>query len=215
MTDGKRIAVLDYGAGNLRSAEKALIRAGAEVTVTDDADVAGGADALVVPGVGHFGQCARQFRAAGLETLLDDWVAADRPVLGICVGMQILYADSEEDPDAEGLGVLPGRVRRLPDDVRVPHMGWNTVTPVPSHRDDPLLAGVAGQRAYFVHSFYADPADAAHVLATTAYGPGFPCVVRVGNVVGTQFHPEKSAGVGAQLLVNFVTALRGDTLAGS
>jgi len=213
VTGGKRIAVLDYGAGNLRSAEKALVKAGADVIVTDDAGTAAAADALVVPGVGHFGQCARQFRAAGLEDLLDDWVAADRPLLGICVGMQILYASSEEDPEAEGLAVLPGRVRRLPGDVRVPHMGWNTVTAVPERAEDPLLLGVSGERAYFVHSYYAEPADAAHVLATTAYGPGFPCVVRVGNTVGTQFHPEKSAGVGAQLLVNFVDALHGATLA--
>ena len=214
MSGAKRIAVLDYDAGNLRSAEKALVKAGADVLVTDDATAAAAADALVVPGVEHFGQCARQFRAAGLEGLLDDWVADDRQLLGICVGMQILYASSEEDPSAEGLDVLPGRVRRLPGDVRVPHMGWDTVTPAPSHRGDPLLEGVAGERAYFVHSYYAEPADAAHVVATTAYGPGFPCVVRVGNTVGTQFHPEKSAGVGARMLANFVGALRGDTLAG-
>ncbi|MPZ88401.1 MAG: imidazole glycerol phosphate synthase subunit HisH [Nitriliruptorales bacterium] len=199
-----RIAVLDYDAGNLRSAAKALTRAGADVTVTADAAEASRADALVVPGVGHFGQCVRRFRAAGLEALAQDWVAADRPLLGICVGMQILYAASEEEPVTRGLGVLPGQVRRLPDDVTVPHMGWNVVTPV---RPDPLLKGIGGQRCYFVHSYYAAPSDDAHVLATCDYGPGFPCVVRVGHTVGTQFHPEKSAAVGGRLLTNFVSAV--------
>jgi glutamine amidotransferase len=197
-----RVAVLDYEAGNLRSAAKALARAGGDVTVTADAQAAKRANALVVPGVGHFGQCVRQFRAAGLEDLVRGWVADDRPLLGICVGMQILYAGSDEDPDAEGLAILPGRVRRLPSEVRVPHMGWNTIDT--AKRDDLLLEGVAGEQAYFVHSFYADPSDDAHVVATSDYGPGFPCVVRVGSVVGTQFHPEKSADVGARLLANFL-----------
>ena len=196
-----RVAVLDYEAGNLRSAEKALIRAGADAFVTADAAKAAEADALVVPGVGHFGQCVRQFTAAGLEPLVRAWVAEDRPLLGICVGMQILYADSEEDPTATGLGVLPGRVRRLPAGLTVPHMGWNTLDGV---RDDPLLDGVAGRQCYFVHSFYAEPSDDAHVIATCDYGVAFPCTVRVGRVVGTQFHPEKSSSVGGRLLENWV-----------
>ena len=200
-----RIAVLDYDAGNLRSAAKALERAGAAVTVTRDGGEAAAADALVVPGVGHFGQCVRQFRSAGLEGLVRDWVAADRPLLGICVGMQILYGASDEDPGTPGLGVLPGHVRRLPATVTVPHMGWNVVRAV---GDDPLLAGVDGERCYFVHSYYADPSQDTHVVATCAYGPGFPAVVRVGASVGTQFHPEKSAAVGARLLGNFVADVR-------
>ena len=196
-----RLAVLDYGAGNLRSVEKALQRAGAEAVVTDSGEAAADADALVVPGVGHFGQCVRQFRAAGFETLVSRWFAAERPLLGICVGMQILYATSEEDPSAEGLGILPGRVRRLPAEVTVPHMGWDTVV---ATRDDPVLAGLDGEQMYFANSYYADPADDAHVVATCDYGPGFPCVVRTGSVVGTQFHPEKSAAAGARLLDNFI-----------
>lgn len=196
-----RIAVLDYDAGNLRSAAKALQAGGADVTVTADPDRAAETDALVIPGVGHFGQCVRQFRDAGLEGLVRDWVAGDRPLLGICVGMQILYATSEEDAGAEGLGIFPGRVRRLPSGVTVPHMGWNTVSVV---ADDPLVAGLDGQQCYFVHSFYAEPSDRAHVVATTDYGPGFPSVVRAGATVGTQFHPEKSADVGGRLLANFV-----------
>jgi imidazole glycerol phosphate synthase glutamine amidotransferase subunit len=198
-----RVAVLDYRAGNLRSASRALVRAGADAFVTAAAAEAAAAQALVVPGVGHFGQCVRQFRAAGLEGLVREWVAADRPLLGICVGMQILYGASEEDPDTPGLGILPGRVRRLPSSVTVPHMGWNTVD---AARPDRLLEGVAGERCYFVHSYYATPDDAEHVVATCGYGPGFPCVVRVGATVGTQFHPEKSSDVGARLLANFVRA---------
>ncbi len=205
-----RIAVLDYEAGNLRSAAKALERAGADVTVTGDAAAAGAADALVVPGVGHFGQCVRQFRAAGLEGLVRDWVAADRPLLGICVGMQILYGSSDEDPGTAGLGVLPGHVRRLPADLPVPHMGWNVVRAV---TPDPLITGVDGERCYFVHSYYADPSQADHVVATCTYGPSFPAVVRVGSVVGTQFHPEKSAGIGARLLANFVATSAARVLA--
>ena len=195
------VAVLDYGAGNIRSAQRALERAGAAVTVTDDAAVAARADALVVPGVGHYGQCVRQFVAAGLRELVEEWVAAKRPLLGICVGMQILYPTSDEDPDVRGLDVLPGAVKRLPDDVTVPHMGWDTVV---AQRDDPLLDGVAGEHVYFVHSYAAVPTNADHVVATSDYGPGFPALVRVGSVVGTQFHPEKSAEVGARLLANWV-----------
>lgn len=199
-----RIAVLDYDAGNLRSAQKALLRAGADAYVTRDPGAAADADALVVPGVGHFGQCVRQFRAAGLEGLVRGWLDEGRPLLGICVGMQILYGASEEEPGTPGLALLPGGVRRLPRTVTVPHMGWNVVDPVQGSAPDPLLTGVAGERAYFVHSYYAAPSDDAHVLATCAYGPGFPCVVRVGSAVGTQFHPEKSAEVGRRLLENFV-----------
>ena len=196
-----RVAVLDYGAGNLRSAQRALERAGAEVTVTADPAEARDADAIVVPGVGHYGQCVRQFVAAGLQELVTEWAADGKPLLGICVGMQIMYPESDEDPAVRGLDLLPGRVRRLPDDVTVPHMGWNTLT---AARHDPLLADIAGEQVYFVHSYAAVPDDAAHVVATSDYGPGFPAVVRVGSVVGTQFHPEKSSDVGATLLRNWV-----------
>lgn len=195
-----RIAVLDYGAGNLRSMEKALVRAGADAFVTSSAQQARRADALVVPGVGHFGQCVRQFQQEGLEDLARDWVAEGRPLLGVCVGMQILYEASEEDPDVAGLGLLPGTVRRLPDHVIVPHMGWNTLEPA---RADPLLDGLAGAHAYFVHSYYSEARDD-HVVATTTYGVTLAAIVRVGSVVATQFHPEKSSAVGRALLANWV-----------
>lgn len=193
------VAVLDYGAGNLRSAQRALQRAGADTRlITGPADAAG-ADALVVPGVGHFDQCVRQLRAQGFEPLLARWAAEQRPVLGICVGMQILF-DSSEEGREPGLGLLPGIVRRLPDHVVVPHMGWNVLTVV---RDDPLVAGVAGAYAYFVHS-YAPEAAGEHVVATSYHGDVFGAVVRVGSVAATQFHPEKSAEVGRRILANFL-----------
>ena len=194
-------AVLDYEAGNLRSAEKALQRAGANAFVTGRVQVAERADLLVIPGVGHFGQCARHFRAAGFEGLVGRWLQAGRPLLGICVGMQILYGSSEEDSLAEGLGVLPGTVRRLPGDVIVPHMGWDTVRVV---RPDPAIDDLDGQRCYFANSYYAAPADDGHVLAICDYGPGFPCVVRTGSALGLQFHPEKSSAVGAAMLRTLV-----------
>ena len=197
-------AVLNYEAGNVRSAQRALVRAGADATITGDSAEAARADLLVVPGVGHFGQCARHFREAGFEALVRRWLDDGRPLLGICVGMQILYAGSDEDPGAEGLGVLPGHVRRLPGDVVVPHMGWDVVRVV---RDDPAVAGLDGQRCYFTHSYYADPADDAHVIAVCDYGPGFPCVVRTGSALGLQFHPEKSSDVGAGMLRDLVAAV--------
>jgi imidazole glycerol-phosphate synthase subunit HisH len=205
-------AVLDYEAGNVRSAEKALLRAGASAFITGDVAAAAAADLLVVPGVGHFGQCARHFRAAGFEDLVRRWLADERPLLGICVGMQILYASSDEDPAAEGLGLLPGHVRRLPGDVVVPHMGWDTVRVI---RDDPAVAPLDGQRCYFTHSYYADPADDAHVIAVCDYGPGFPCVVRTGSALGVQFHPEKSSDVGAALLRSVVQAVSERATVGS
>ncbi|MFN2557456.1 MAG: imidazole glycerol phosphate synthase subunit HisH [Nitriliruptorales bacterium] len=201
-----RVAVLDYGAGNLRSAQRGLERAGARVLVTSDAVVAEQADALCVPGVGHFATCLANLRAAGLADLVSAWVSDGRDLLGICVGMQLLYEHSEEG-DCPGLGVLPGRVVRLPESVRVPHIGWDIVEVAPRHDDDPLLTDVAGERTYFVHSYYAQPSDPQHVVATCAYPDPFPCVVRAGEVVGTQFHPEKSGDVGARLLHNWVAGI--------
>ncbi|MBW3576441.1 MAG: imidazole glycerol phosphate synthase subunit HisH [Actinobacteria bacterium] len=206
MTAQPHVAVLDYEAGNLRSAQRGLERAGAEVTVTADPLVAERADALVVPGVGHFGTCLANLKRGGLADLVRRWVRDGRPLLGICVGMQLLYEHSEEG-DCPGLGILPGRVVRFPDTVRIPHMGWDVIVPASGHDDDPLLAGVAGKRAYFVHSYYAVASDPAHVVATCRYPEPFPCIVRAGPVVGTQFHPEKSSDVGIRLLTNWVAGL--------
>ena len=198
-------AVLDYEAGNLRSAEKSLARAGFDAFVTDDADRAAGADLVVVPGVGHFGQCVRRFDAAGFAPLIRQRVAAEQPVLGICVGMQIRYEGSDEDDAVPGFGFLPGWVRRLVPvgadggALPVPHMGWNVVR---RRGDDPLLEGVDGQRVYFVHSYAAIPSEASHVIAEATYGQPVPAIAREGSVVATQFHPEKSGDVGRRLLEN-------------
>jgi len=199
-----RAAVLDYDAGNVRSARRGIEAAGAEARITADPGEAAAADALVIPGVGHFGTCSRRLRERGLEDVVRDFIGDGRPVLGICVGMQLLYAGSEES-DEPGLGVLPGGVVRFADAAVVPHMGWDVVDVV---RDDPVLAGVDGRRLYFAHSYYAVPADDAHVLARCTYGgEAFPCVVREGSVLGTQFHPEKSGAVGARLLADWVASL--------
>lgn len=204
MTASARVAVLDYEAGNVRSAQRALLAAGADAWITGDAADAATADALLVPGVGAFGSCLTNLREAGLVELLDRWIAEERPLFGICIGMQLLYAHSEEEPDIDGLGLLPGSVERFPAGVTVPHMGWNVVDAV---GEDPLLAGVAGERCYFVHGYFAVPDDHDHVLGTTEYaGAPFPSVVREGSVVGTQFHPEKSGPVGARLLANWLAS---------
>ena len=204
MTSRLRAAVLDYDAGNVRSARRGVEAAGAEAIVTSDPSHAAAADALVIPGVGHFGTCSRRLRERGLEDVIRDFIANDRPVLGICVGMQLLYAGSEES-DEPGLGLLPGRVVRFPDRAVVPHMGWDLVEVT---RPDPVISSIDGRRLYFAHSYYAVPDDASHVLAQCTYsGERFPCVVREGSVLGTQFHPEKSGAVGARLLADWVTTL--------
>ena len=201
-----RVAVLDYDAGNVRSAQRGLVAAGADAVITGDAEEAARADALLVPGVGAFGSCVANLRSSGLVSLLERWIADERPVFGICVGMQLLYAASDEAPDAVGLGLLPGRVERFPTGATVPHMGWNVVDAALDEHH--LLDGVDGERAYFVHSYYAVPVDDTHVVATTEYvGARFPSIVWEGSVVGTQFHPEKSGPVGQRLLANWVATL--------
>jgi imidazole glycerol-phosphate synthase subunit HisH len=204
---GPRVAVIDYGAGNVRSAKRGFDVAGGEAFVTDQVDAAEAADVLVVPGVGHFDSCLRQLRESGLERVVRDFIEAGRPVFGICVGMQLLYEHSDEG-DVAGLGLLPGNVERFPDDAVVPHMGWDVVHPDEGSEDDPLLVGVAGERCYYVHSYYAVPTARDHVVGRTAYGGvDFPCLVREGSVVGTQFHPEKSGEVGRRLLANWIATL--------
>jgi imidazole glycerol phosphate synthase glutamine amidotransferase subunit len=204
VTRALRAAVLDYDAGNVRSAKRGIDAAGAEARITSDPDVAEAADVLVIPGVGHFGTCSRRLRERGLEAVVRDFVADGRPVLGICVGMQLLYAGSDESEEP-GLGLLPGRVVRFPTGAAVPHMGWDVVDVA---RSSPLLDGIDGRRLYFAHSYYAVPDAADHVLARCHYGgEQFPCVVQEGSVVGTQFHPEKSGAIGARLLSNWIGAL--------
>ncbi|MEX2551282.1 MAG: imidazole glycerol phosphate synthase subunit HisH [Nitriliruptoraceae bacterium] len=207
MSRRRTAAILDYDAGNVRSAKRGFEAAGAQAEIVRTASEAADADVLVIPGVGNFDPCIQQLRRSGLQDVIRDAIAAGRPVFGICVGMQLLYGSSEEGQEP-GLGLLPGRVERFPSTAVVPHIGWDTVRPATGKDDDPLLADVAGERFYFVHSYYAVPSEASHVIARTAYGGvAFPCLVREGSVVGTQFHPEKSGPLGARLLRNWLESL--------
>lgn len=203
-----RVVVLDYGSGNLRSAERALAAAGADVTVTDDLAAAADADGLVVPGVGAFAACMAGIEALGAGPVIVERVDAGRPVLGICVGMQVLFErGAEHGVVTEGLGLLPGQVGQLPA-ARLPHMGWNTVSPP---ADSVLFAGLAQSRFYFVHSYAVGGAAAlatAGVAVTTAHhGTEFVAAVERGPLSAVQFHPEKSADTGAALLRNWLNTL--------
>lgn len=193
-----RIAVLDYGIGNLRSAQKALEHVGADAVLTDDVGLIEGADGVVLPGVGNFGACMQALVGTGLADQARKVAERGQPFLGICVGMQMLFEGSAESPDVPGLGLLPGRIEWLPEGVKRPQMQWNVL----SCADHPLLEGLDGAWVYFVHSLA--PATAENVLATTDYGGTVVAAVGRDNVLATQFHPEKSAASGLRLLANFV-----------
>ncbi len=203
--DAPRLAVLDYGIGNLRSAEKAFQHAGADAFLTADPRQVARADAVVLPGVGAFGRCREALADTGLDRVANDAVASGRPFMGICVGMQLLYEGSEESPGTEGLGVLPGRVVRLPDGVKHPQMQWNRLS---VRTESPLLEGL-GERPwmYFVHSFA--PEVTGDTVATCDYGGEVTAMAAHDNVVATQFHPEKSSAPGLALLANFVNLAAG------
>jgi imidazole glycerol-phosphate synthase subunit HisH len=199
------VAVLDYGVGNLHSAAKALDRAGADVRVVATVAEADGAAGLVVPGVGAYGACLTGLASAGGAAAVAGWLEGGRPLLGICVGMQLLFEASDEGPVADGVGVLPGKIRRLTGQVKIPHIGWDEVTVRPGSR---LLAGLGdGTRFYFVHSYAPEPEGDA-VAAVCDYGGRFAAAVEHGNLFGTQFHPEKSGAAGLALLANFVAQVR-------
>jgi imidazole glycerol-phosphate synthase subunit HisH len=201
-----KVVVLDYGAGNLRSVVKAFEHEGAETVLTSDPAVARAADRLVLPGQGHFGQCIGRLEESGLADAVREVVAEGRPFLGICVGMQLLFESSEEAPGARGLAILPGEIRRIPTDLHLPHVGWNSVDFTERGMDDPLLAGVAGpEPAYFyhVHSYARLDPDGDEVLGRCTYDCGFATIVGRDNVWGIQFHPEKSQDAGLRILRNF------------
>ena len=207
MTARPRIAVVDYGAGNLVSIDQALTTVGADVTVVRDGEALRGADAVIVPGVGAAAPAMARLDARGLTEPLRAWLAADRPFLGICLGLQLLFDGSDED-GAATLGVVPGRTVRLDDAPTLPHIGWNQVE---RRRPHALFDGIAdGADFYFVHSYVGAPdAGAADlVLATTDHGGAFTSAVARGSLLGVQFHPERSGRDGLRLLANFVDLVR-------
>jgi glutamine amidotransferase len=203
------IAIIDYGAGNLRSIRRAIEAAGAETTVISDPEVIRSAEAVVLPGVGHAGHAVHRLEELGITPAIRATVDAGKPFLGICVGMQVLF-DEQEEGSTSGLGLLPGRVRSLAGPVKIPHMGWSRsrVTrsgPVGAAGDEPFY--------YFVHSYVAEPEDDADVAATAVYGEEFPSIVVRNNVWGTQFHPEKSGADGLALIRSFVRQVVPETAA--
>lgn len=195
------IAVVDYGAGNLHSIQRALERQGLQVRLIESPEMLDEAQALVVPGDGAFGPAIARLRTLGFVDPLRAYVRAGRPFLGVCLGMQLLFDESEEDGFHEGLRLLPGRVVRLPHSVKIPHMGWNVLRVI---GPTPLLEGLqTGAYVYFVHSFHVVPADPTLVAATAEYGGEVAAVVGRDNIWATQFHPEKSGSAGIRILANF------------
>ncbi len=204
------IAVIDYGAGNLRSISRALEAAGAEVVVTSDPEVVRSADAAVLPGVGHAGHSIQVLTELGMPEAISAIVKDGKPFLGICIGMQVMFEEQEEG-DNHGLGLMPGRVRSIRGDVKLPHMGWNKSRVA---RSSPLGDEGEEDYFYFVHSFVAEPGDPSDIAATVDYGERFPSVVVHNNVWGTQFHPEKSGVAGLKLIRAFVEQVNETTKRG-
>jgi len=201
------VAVLDYGAANMVSIRQALVVAGARVVVAADASGLRGVDAIVVPGVGAAAPAMAHLRERGLVEPLREWIRADRPCLGICLGFQLFF-DRSDEADAETLGVLAGRTVPLQEAPTLPHIGWNTVESVRPH---PLFEGIPdGSHFYFVHSYAPVPADESVVLARTTHGRPFVSAAACGSVYGLQFHPEKSAEAGLRLLANFLGLVAAD-----
>lgn len=196
------IAIINYGVGNLRSVEKALEAVGESALVTSDAGAIREAERLVLPGVGAFGECARRLRQSGLDELVVEAAEGGKPLLGLCVGLQLMFDEGHEFGVHEGLGLMRGRVVRFPQSgPRVPQIGWNQIENPKTH---PLLTGLEdGTYFYFVHSYHVEAGNSEDVLAVTDYGIRYPSVCARGSVCGVQFHPEKSQAAGLQLLKNF------------
>ena len=202
MLIGLHVAVIDYDAGNTLSVTRALEKVGAHVDLTADPDRLQTADAVVLPGVGAFGDCMKKLRERGMDAACREAFRSGKPFLGVCVALQVIFDDSEESPGAEGLSLLPGSVRRFKvGNLKVPHMGWNELRLVRKH---PVLDGLDGEAFYFVHSYYPAPAEAADLVGETEYGVRFCAAAGRENLVAVQFHPEKSSRAGLRLYENFL-----------
>ncbi len=195
------IAIIDYGMGNLHSVAKAVERLGEVAVVTSDPKKIVAADGVILPGVGAFGDAMALIRESGLDATIAHVAASGQPLLGICLGMQLLFTSSDEHGYHEGLNLLPGRVERFKGAFKVPHMGWNRLATL---RNDPILDGIDGGHAYFVHSYRVIPDQRSDLLATTDYYGEVSAIVGRGSVYGMQFHPEKSSELGMKLLGNFL-----------
>ena len=202
MLTSLNVAIVDYDAGNTLSVARALEKVGAKVDLTSDPERVGAADAVVLPGVGAFGDCMRKLRERGMEEACGEAFLSGKPFLGVCVALQAIFEGSEESPGVEGLGILEGEVVRFgTDGLKVPHIGWNELSLV---RDHPVLSGLDGEAFYFVHSYYPVPEDTGDLIGETDYGTRFCSVAGRENLVAVQFHPEKSSRAGLKLYDNFL-----------
>jgi len=200
-----KVGIIDYGRGNLRSVENAFLAIGADAVLITQPEELADITHLVVPGQGEFGDCAANLKKQGMFEPIRQWVAEDKPYLGICVGYQLIFETGEESPGAEGLGLIKGTVKRFPDvGLKIPHMGWNSVKL--TDPDHPIWAGLPEEPFfYFVHSYYPEPENENHVAAICDYALPFAAAVTRNNLIATQFHPEKSQHNGLQLLRNFIS----------
>ena len=202
MPDALQVAIVDYDAGNTLSVTRALEKVGAKVDLTSDQERVGAADAVVLPGVGAFGDCMRKLRERGMDEACGEAFRSGKPFLGVCIALQVIFERSEESPGVEGLGLLRGEVVRFGGNgLKVPHIGWNEISVV---RDHPVLDGLDGEAFYFVHSYYPVPEDKGDLIGETDYGTRFCSVAGRENLVAVQFHPEKSSRAGLTLYENFL-----------
>ena len=203
MPEALRVAVIDYDAGNTLSVTRALEKVGASVDLTPDPERVLAADAVVLPGVGAFGDCVGKLRERGMDEACLEAFRSGKPFLGVCVALQVIFESSEESPGAKGLGILPGGVVRFDgDDLRVPHIGWNELS---LSRPHPVLDGLDGEAFYFVHSYYPEPTEPGDLVGETEYGTRFCSAAGRENLVAVQFHPEKSSRAGLRLYGNFLS----------
>ena len=196
----EKIVIVDYGMGNLHSVNKALLKVGAQVSVSSDPIVIGAADKVILPGVGSFGDCMGNLNKYGLTQVLLKVLNSDKPFLGICLGLQLLFEDSEEAPGVKGLGFFKGQVKKIKTDFKIPHMGWNKLE---LKNNSPLLSQAEDEYVYFVHSYHAVPEDKTIITSVCNYGTEIIASVGCGNIQAVQFHPEKSSSVGIEILQAF------------